>query len=266
MHIHKIFFKSLELYVFILAISIPAIAQDKANPLLNNGLAFLGIPYVAHTLDGDTVQEKLIINCDEVDCTTFVEYALAMTLTQVCHKNPNENDFANNLQKIRYRNGIIDGYTSRLHYITDWIENGIRQGFLTDVSSEHSSCKTQIQISYMSSHPEQYKQLVHSPQNVAKMQKIEKKLSEKEIHYIPKEKLCMNGLPWIKDGDIIAITTNITGLDISHLGIACYKKGKLHLLHASSSAQKVVLSSTTLQQMMNNIKSWTGIRVIRMKT
>ena len=117
----------------------------------------------------------------------------------------------------------------------------------------------------MSSHPERYKQLAHSPQNVARMKKIEKGLSEKEIRYVPKEKLAADGFPWIKDGDIIAITTNIAGLDISHLGIACYKKGKLHLLHASSSAKKVILSRIPLQQMLNITNSWTGIRVIRMK-
>lgn len=265
MGFHKNFIKSLGVYVFTLAVSLPATAQDNAHSLLDNAWAFLGIPYVAHTLDNDTTQERLIINCDEVDCTTFVEYVLAMTLAEAHHKHIHKNDFANTLQKIRYRNGIIDGYTSRLHYITDWIENGTRLGFLTDVSSEHSPYKTKTQISYMSSHPERYKQLAHSPQNVARMKKIEKGLSEKEIRYVPKEKLAADGFPWIKDGDIIAITTNIAGLDISHLGIACYKKGKLHLLHASSSAKKVILSRIPLQQMLNITNSWTGIRVIRMK-
>lgn len=240
-------------------------AQHNANLLLNNGLALLGTPYVAHTLDRDTAQEKLVINCDEVDCTTFVEYVLAMTINGINHKHSNENNFAGTLQKLRYRNGVIDGYTSRLHYITDWIDNGVRLGFFTDVSCKHSLYKTRNLISYMSSHPEQYKQLAHSTKNVARMKEIEKDLSEKEIHYVPKEILTANGLPWIKDGDIIAITTNTAGLDISHLGIACYKKGKLHLLHASSSAKKVVLSRISLQEMLMITNSWTGIRIIRLK-
>ena len=48
------------------------------------------------------------------------------------------------------------------------------------------------------------------------MKKIEQSLSGKEIHYLPKAKLPADGLPWIKDGDIIAITTNTPGLDVAH--------------------------------------------------
>ena len=51
--------------------------------------------------------------------------------------------FADNLQKIRYRDGVIDGYTSRLHYTSDWIENGVRQGFLEDVTAQNSTQTTQ---------------------------------------------------------------------------------------------------------------------------
>ncbi|WP_368149777.1 N-acetylmuramoyl-L-alanine amidase-like domain-containing protein, partial [Bacteroides faecis] len=70
--------------------------------------------------------------------------------------------------------------------------------------------------------------------------------------------------PWIMDGDVIAITTKLPGLDIAHVGIANFVNGKLHLLHASSTLGKVVLSEEPLSQMLNNNKSWTGIRVVRM--
>ena len=83
----------------------------------------------------------------------------------------------------------------------------------------------------MSTHPQLYKQLSNSPGNVAKMKKFEKALSGKEIRYLPKDKLPNEGLPWINDGDIIAITTNTPGLDVAHLGIAFYVDGKLSLIH-----------------------------------
>ena len=73
----------------------------------------------------------------------------------------------------------------------------------------------QLSISYMSSHPQLYKQLANSSENIAKMKKIEQSLSGKEVHYLPKAKLPADGLPWIKDGDIIAITTNTPGLDVA---------------------------------------------------
>ena len=172
-----------------------------------------------------------------MDCLTFVEYTLAQALGS---------SFTENLQKIRYRDGIIDGYPSRLHYTSDWIENGIRQGFLTDVTAENSVQTLQLSLSYMSAHPKLYKKLANSPENVTRMTEYEKALS------------------WIMDGDIIAITTKLPGLDIAHVGIAQYIKGKLHLLHASSTLGKVVVSDKPLNHMLNNNKSWTGIRVVRM--
>lgn len=117
----------------------------------------------------------------------------------------------------------------------------------------------------MSTHPELYKSLKNSPENVAQMAKYEKALSGKEVHYLPKDKLEPDGLPWIKNGDIIALTTNTPGLDVSHMGIAIYIKGQLHLLHASSKEGKVVVGKTALSQMLKDRKSLTGIRVLRMK-
>lgn len=73
--------------------------------MLNNGINFLDIPYVAHTLEVTDGEEELIINCDEVDCTTFVEYTLAMALSPTEDGQVAEGDFATNLQKIRYRDG-----------------------------------------------------------------------------------------------------------------------------------------------------------------
>ena len=96
------------------------------------------------------------------------------------------------------------------------------------------------------------------------MTEYEKALSGKIVHWLPKSELPENGLSWIMDGDIIAITTKLPGLDIAHVGIAQYIKGKLHLLHASSTLGKVVISDDPLNHMLNNNKSWTGIRVVRM--
>ena len=61
--------------------TVSAQTDEKDNAMLNNGINFLDIPYVAHTLEVTDGEEELIINCDEVDCTTFVEYTLAMALS-----------------------------------------------------------------------------------------------------------------------------------------------------------------------------------------
>lgn len=231
--------------------SIPS--SSKENAMLNNALAFVGTPYVANTLEVNE-EEKLVINLKEVDCTTLVEYVLAQSM---------EGDFAVNLQRIRYRDGKIDGYTSRLHYIADWVENGVRHGMMEDVTANHSTDTEKLVISYMSRHPQLYKSLKNNPKNVALMRQHEKALTGKTIHYLPKAKLTPEGLSWIKDGDIIAMCTNIPGLDVTHMGIALYKEGELHLLNASSVNKKVEISLLPLSEMLAKSKTNTGIRVIR---
>lgn len=237
-------------------------SDRSCNSVLKIATSYLGTPYVANTLENDG-EESLIINLKEVDCLTLVEYTLAQALCSPSgslEKVP----FARNLQKIRYRNGIIDGYPSRLHYTSDWIDNGIRQGFLQDVTAEHSPNTLTLSLSYMSTHPQLYKKLADSPENVTRMAEQEKAITGKVVHWLPKSKLPEAGLPWIMDGDIIAITTKLPGLDIAHMGIAKHVDGNLHLLHASSILGKVVVSDEPLNHLLNNKKSWTGIRVIRM--
>jgi hypothetical protein len=98
------------------------------------------------------------------------------------------------------------------------------------------------------------------------MASIEQRLSGQQVHWVPKDMLPAQGLPWIKNGDIIAITTNTPGLDISHLGIAIYIKDQLHLLHASSKQKKVIVEKLALSRQLAGNKTWTGIRVLRMKS
>lgn len=256
--------KTLYSIFFILVTTLSASAQESDNVILKQALKFLGTPYVAHTLEVNE-QEQLIINCNEVDCTTFVEYVLALALSPIEHDTVDTIAFARNLQRIRYRNGQINGYPSRLHYIADWVNNGVRHGFIEDVAALHSPDTLTLSLSFMSSHPQSYKQLANSPENVREIKEIEKSLSGSHFHYIPKSKLPDTGLPWIKDGDIIAITTNIPGLDVSHLGFALHQDGQLKLLHASSTGKKVLISTGSLSQMLKKNKRWTGIRVLRMK-
>ena len=71
--------------------------------------------------------------------------------------------------------------------------------------------------------------------------------------------------PEINDGDIVALVTNIDGLDVSHIGFAFWQDGKLHLLHASSGEGKVIRDHTTLFSYQMGKSRQTGIRVIRIK-
>ena len=67
----------------------------------------------------------------------------------------------------------------------------------------------------------------------------------------------------IQTGDIIALTSAIKGLDITHTGFAIRKEdGRIHLLHASSKG-KVEISELPLADYLQGIKHNTGIIVAR---
>lgn len=251
------------LSIIVSLVSLSVFSQQN-NQMLRHGLSLLGTPYVAHTLER-TEQEELFTDRSELDCTTFVESVMAMSLSTQAEQNFTEDSFAKNLQKIRYRDGIINGYTSRLHYVAEWINDNIQKGIIEDVAATYSPDRDTIRLFFMSTHPDSYKHLKNSPKNVAEMAAHEKRLSGQEIHWVPKQKLPAEGLPWIKDGDIIMLTTNIAGLDVSHMGIAIYQQDKLHLLHASSVEKKVVIDKPTLRNQLAQSKHVTGIRVVRLK-
>ena len=84
------------------------------------------------------------------------------------------------------------------------------------------------------------------------------------VAYIPKEKLNLSPDELkIKDGDILAITTNIKGLDVVHVGFAFWRGEKLHLLHASYIAKKVIEDPQSLYDYSKNKKAHTGVQVVR---
>lgn len=238
-------------------------AQSLSGEALSNAISLMDVPYVANVLE-QTEEEELIINTDELDCTTFVEYVIAMTLTPKDENNDQDEDvFAGIVRQLRYRDGIIDGYTSRMHYITEWVENAVKQGLIQDVTAIQSQYTAKAKVNYMTSHPELYRHLADSPKNVERMKAIEESITGTEYHYIPKQYLPNEGFQWIQDGDIIAITTNIPGLDVAHMGVAFNIGGRLTLLHASSKDKKVEVSKFTLSKMLEDNDKWTGIRVLR---
>lgn len=225
------------------------------------GQAFLDKPYAAGTLETKG-EERLVVRLDSLDCTTFVETVLALILTEQ-ENNLTYKAFIHNLTRIRYRNGIINGYSSRLHYFSDWVKNNESKGFLHERTQDLSHSSYPLTLSFMTSHPKAYPALKDNPLEVEKMRTIEAQWQNKVIFYIPKQRLNqpIKELP-IHNGDILALTTSIKGLDVVHMGFACWIKGKLHLLHASSAKGKVILDSVSLYEYSKNKNAHTGIRVI----
>ena len=232
-----------------------------ANQLMNR-------PYVAHTLEIKDKEEHLAINLQSLDCTTLVENVCALALT-TSHGSKKWKDYLSWLQKLRYDNGKIDGYKSRNHYFSQWIQSGTKLGLVKEIEPPTNiSVPMKLSLTYMSEHPDSYPLLKVNMEERKLIAEMEKRASGATIRYIPKERVgdCKKVLRFIKDGDILALTTNKKGLDVSHVGLAVWgKDGKLHLLNASSIHKKVVLEPMTLYEYMQKHPSQTGIRVIRLQ-
>lgn len=227
---------------------------------------FLNIPYVAHTLEVNSV-EQLVVNTRQLDCTTLVETVTALTLC--AHQGKRSwNDYLTTLRTLRYRKGKLDGYPSRLHYFSDWIADKTAMSIVKEIQSPNPpfSAVQHINVNYMSTHPDAYQALKAHPEWVSVIRQQEETLSGTTSRYIPKSALKRNTKALrqaVHDGDIIAITCNKKGLDIAHLGFAVWKKDGLHLLNASQIHKKVVQEPMTLYQYLQKHPSHTGIRIIR---
>jgi len=239
-------------------------AHTPENPVIYIAGKLQAVPYVAHTLEKNK-QERLVIDLHRLDCTTFVENVVAIYL---CYANGKKSfdDFCTYLRQIRYRDGKV-AYTSRLHYFSQWIEHHSKDSIVAEIQSPTPPFnKTgEINISYMSRNHTKYPMLANKSQLIKQIISFEKQINGKKYKYIPKEGISNTELlrRTIRDGDIIAIVTDKSGLDVSHIGFAVWHNDGLHLLNASMIHGKVIEEPMTLRRYMAKQPSRTGIRVIR---
>jgi cell wall-associated NlpC family hydrolase len=221
---------------------------------------FLGTPYVASTLEFEP--EGLVINLRQLDCTTFVESVYALSM-MVKSGNLNFENFCNKLRWLRYREGVINDYTDRLHYTSDWIYTNQHKGIVKNVTKSAGGQKLSLNLSIMSSNTDKFKQLKGKQELIDKIIAKEAEINSREHYFLPTEDIDKNAAK-IKSGDIVGFVTTIKGLDISHVGII-YKDGNnLTFIHASSSARKVIINKEPLSEFVKGTNGRnTGIVVVR---
>ena len=221
-----------------------------------------GTPYASGTLEGSP--EMLTVNLDSLDCTTFVETVAALALTLEEGRNAWQ-DFIYNLEQLRYRQGHVDGYASRLHYVSDWVVDNTHRGLLTEMTDRLPGWAHQVKtLDYMSRHRNAYPAMADD--------EVYEKIKSAEVgfrsHRFPVLKSSLmqtkKGESLLKDGDILIFTTKTDGLDASHMGIASvHPDGRVHVIHASSAAGRVIDDPLTLGDYLRKNHSINGIRVIR---
>lgn len=227
------------------------------------GKSFLGIPYEAGTLDVNTSREELVIKVTGLDCVTFVENTLAMSRL-IKKGDTSFNAFKSELTLIRYREGLIDKYPSRLHYFSDWIYDNQQKGIVEDVTKEIGGKKYNKKIDFMTAHVSSYKQLNNNSEYVNAMQSIEDEINGRQIYYIPKNSID-SYYDALKTGDIIATTTEINGLDVTHTGFIYKDASGTYFLHASIVKKQIIISDVELKEYLSGNKKQSGVIVARPK-
>jgi hypothetical protein len=235
------------------------LAATPSESIIKIAKSFLETPYMASTLEINE-NEQLVCNLSELDCFTFDENVLALYLSK--KKNSNSYlDFQEILTQLRYRNNKIEGYASRLHYFTEWVRQAEKNNFIKDITIEIGGEITNKEVHFMSENQKLYPK-INDEKTLKTIVKNEEKINKKPLSQIDKSKVASVESK-IKEGDFIAMTSTINGLDCNHVGIAILVNGRIHLLHASSSLKKVVISEKPLAEYLQGVKKDAGIMVLR---
>lgn len=224
------------------------------------GQLFIGTPYVGGTLDGDG-PEICRIDVTGLDCVTYFENVLGMARVIKKRKSSFE-DLQKEITFTRYRQGMLNGYASRLHYTAEWIEDNVKKGVVTDITNTLHADPFPVQVSFMSENPRFYRPLREDPTMVERMASIERSINATSRWYVPKDRIA-DIEQQLQTGDIIAITTSKAGLDYAHTGLVFVTDdGVRHLMHASSQQKKVVLD-VAVHAYVQGVRTHTGISVVR---
>ncbi len=223
------------------------------------GRFFLGTPYAAHTLEAPG-EEHLVVNLHEFDCTTFMENALVLGRC-IRKKLRTFDEYRRELTYVRYRHGVLDGYPSRLHYLTDWIRDNAAKGVVRDMGEAMGGRRSMKKIDFMTTHADLYRQL-QEPSFVKEISAVERAMSRRGFVAIAKGRIARI-LDRLESGDIIGTVTTMKGMDVSHTGLIAREGNVRRFLHAPLSGGVVTLTEGTIADYVAEKAGVTGIVVAR---
>jgi hypothetical protein len=113
----------------------------------------------------------------------------------------------------------------------------------------------------MSTHPDAYRHLADAT-NLERVRDAEARLSAAGLSYVPEERIAAIA-ERVRDGDIIAATSTVAGLDVAHTGLALWVDGTLRLLHAPLVGDSVEISEAPLADRIRGLSGQDGIMVAR---
>lgn len=227
-----------------------------------------GTPYQPYTLEayikngGSPSHEPLTLSLTHFDCVTLVEACLAVARLANHKGAPTWDRFGREIERMRYRGGERRGYTSRLHYFSEWITDGERRGLVRDLGAELGGAADARPLRFMTEHRPSYPALADDGV-FREIGAMERRLDQRPRRVIPTKRI-PEVVHRIETGDVLGFATEIPGLDVTHAAFA-YRDGDgiLRVLHAPLSGGVVEVTRTTLPEYVAAIRRSTGILVAR---
>ena len=221
---------------------------------------FLGTAYKADLLD-QSKEETLVVTLKQFDCVLFVESVLAIA-RGVAVQDYSYQTFVNHLRDQRYENGQMNGYCSRLHYFSAWINDNQKRGTVQNIAGELGGVPlNKKNLNYMSTHWKTSPQPVRNDANYQCLVEMEAHLDGVNINYIPTHQI-RRVYSQLQPGDIVAVATDIAGLDVTHTGLVYrHPDGNMGFIHASPAGRVTI--SRDLQRYVGHVEHAIGILVAR---
>lgn len=222
------------------------------------GLEFRGTEYVAGILDAPD-EETLLAPLTRFDCVLFVESVLALA-RGIAAQDYSWASYLAHVQQQRYRDGVKDGYCSRLHYFSDWLHNNEERNLVVQLTQGLGGVPLGKPINFMSRNRSAYRHLA-SDSLFSGIVAVEQALRDRETFYIPKTRIraTYSGL---QAGDVVALTSDLAGLDVAHTGFVFVgADGQIGLLHAST--QRGVVVEPDLHAYVQGVRRQNGVMIAR---
>ena len=229
------------------------------------GKALLGTPYVNYTLEIDNRIEAPSANLAGVDCWTFFEISLGFArMLELKSGGYTPQDLLQMIQLDRYRNGQCDGsYTSRLHFLEDWIYDNDRRGLVKNMTRSLGGIPMRGRyLNEMSKTWRTSRYLRNNPSLVPEIRRMEETVSSRAIYHVPKS-MVPSIESRIEDGDVICITGKGPEGFTEHVGLAYRDNGgTLRFMHASKDERRVIID-VPLRNYLYRYSKFAGIMVGR---
>ena len=230
------------------------------------GAALVGTPYKGFTLELDDRVESPSANFEGLDCWTFFEVSLGFARMLRAKEPPYAPaDLLRMIELDRYRHGRCTGeYLSRIHFLEELFYDNEKRGLVTNITPRLPGAERMEHrdIHEMTAMWKHYRYLRSNPALLPEMAQIQERVSDLPVYHIPKNRVAAIE-PYLRSGDIIAVTSRDTAGYTSHVGLA-YRDagGVVHFMHASSLYHKVVID-VRLSAYLADKSDDAGIVVVR---